>query len=105
MGLGKTIQAVSFLNHLATVYKLFGPYLVIAPLSTLAHWKKSIEDWTHLNSVIYHDANGSEGRDTLRQWEWYFTDIMTRGGTSNKQKLIKFQILVTSYETFMIDFE
>ena len=104
MGLGKTIQAVAFVNHLVNVYKLLGPYLVIAPLSTLSIWKNSIEEWTSLNSVIYHD-NGSEGRELLRQWEWYFTDIMTRGGTSNKHKLIKFQILVTSYETFMIDFE
>ncbi|CAN1344221.1 ATP-dependent DNA helicase DDM1 [Linum perenne] len=37
MGLGKTIQTIGFLAHLKGK-GLDGPYLVIAPLSTLANW-------------------------------------------------------------------
>ena len=37
MGLGKTIQTIGFLSHLKSM-GLHGPYLVIAPLSTLSNW-------------------------------------------------------------------
>lgn len=37
MGLGKTIQTIGFLAHLKGK-GLGGPYLVIAPLSTLSNW-------------------------------------------------------------------
>lgn len=41
MGLGKTIQTIGFLSHLK--YKgVDGPYLVIAPLSTLSNWMNEI---------------------------------------------------------------
>lgn len=41
MGLGKTIQTIGFLAHLKGK-GLDGPYLVIAPLSTLANWLNEI---------------------------------------------------------------
>ena len=37
MGLGKTIQTIAFLAHLKGNC-LHGPYMVIAPLSTLSNW-------------------------------------------------------------------
>ncbi|OMJ68517.1 hypothetical protein SteCoe_34011 [Stentor coeruleus] len=104
MGLGKTIQAIALVNTLATSFKLRGPYLVLAPLSTLAHWKKTAEDWTSINTVIYHDPNGSEGRDTCRKYELFYTDIMRRGGLSDKSRLVKFMLLITSFEVFMQDY-
>lgn len=41
MGLGKTIQTIGFLSHLKG-NGLDGPYLVIAPLSTLSNWFNEI---------------------------------------------------------------
>lgn len=41
MGLGKTIQTIGFLSHLKGK-GLDGPYLVIAPLSTLSNWANEI---------------------------------------------------------------
>lgn len=41
MGLGKTIQTIGFLSHLKSM-GLDGPYLVIAPLSTLSNWINEI---------------------------------------------------------------
>ena len=41
MGLGKTLQAVSFLNFLFTTVGLRGPFLVVAPLSTTSHCSAS----------------------------------------------------------------
>lgn len=42
MGLGKTIQTIAFLSHLKG-NGLNGPYMVIAPLSTLSNWLSEIE--------------------------------------------------------------
>ena len=42
MGLGKTAQAIVMLEHLWKHEHLRGPYLVVAPLSTLAHWQRGV---------------------------------------------------------------
>ena len=31
---------------------------VIAPLSTLPHWKREFDTWTRCNTVLYHDTAG-----------------------------------------------
>lgn len=41
MGLGKTIQTIGFLAHLKGE-GLHGPYMVIAPLSTLSNWVSEV---------------------------------------------------------------
>lgn len=56
MGLGKTIQTTAFLNHLHVHENCRGPFLVIAPLSTLGHWKRTVEEWTNLNGILYYDT-------------------------------------------------
>jgi chromodomain-helicase-DNA-binding protein 7 len=63
MGLGKTVQSVTVLEHLRTRANVRGPFLVLAPLSTLGHWKREFEEWTDMNAVYYHDqAGGAEAR-------------------------------------------
>ena len=62
MGLGKTIQAIAFLWHLREKEKAIGPFLVIAPLSTLQQWRTLIEQWTYFNCLLYYD----EGRGSAR---------------------------------------
>jgi len=63
MGLGKTIQTIAFLNHLVNFENYRGPFLVIAPLSTLGHWKRTGREWTNLNALLYYDLNSIEGRN------------------------------------------
>ena len=43
MGLGKTLQTISLFCHAYEVDKNAGPFLVIAPLSTLLNWKREVE--------------------------------------------------------------
>ena len=62
MGLGKTIQSIAFLNHLYALEGQRGPFLIVAPLTTLTHWKRTVEDWTTLNGITYYDSCGIEGR-------------------------------------------
>jgi len=52
MGLGKTIQTISFFNHLVLSTKTRGPFLIVAPLSTVDHWKRTVDEWTNLNAVV-----------------------------------------------------
>ncbi|KAJ8544799.1 hypothetical protein K7X08_017382 [Anisodus acutangulus] len=89
MGLGKTIQTISFLAHLKG-NGLDGPYLVIAPLSTLSNWVNEIERFVpSINAIIYH--GDKKQRDEIRR--------------KHMPRTIgpKFPIVVTSYEIAMID--
>ena len=38
MGLGKTLQTAVYIDVLATTFNKRGPYLIVAPLSTIQHW-------------------------------------------------------------------
>ena len=42
MGLGKTIQAISLMAHLAEKKKVWGPFLVVVPVSTLHNWQNEL---------------------------------------------------------------
>ena len=53
-------QAVALLQLLWRVEGLTrGPFLVVAPLSTLGHWQRSIEEWTELRVLLYHGSRES----------------------------------------------
>ncbi|EOX91121.1 Chromatin remodeling 1 isoform 2 [Theobroma cacao] len=89
MGLGKTIQTIAFLAHLKG-NGMDGPYLIIAPLSTLSNWMNEIARFApSMNAIIYH-GNRKE-RDEIRR--------------KLLPKVIgpKFPIVVTSYEMAMSD--
>lgn len=54
MGLGKTIQTISFLNCLFHEHQLYGPFLLVVPLSTLTSWQREIQTWaSQMNAVVY----------------------------------------------------
>lgn len=54
MGLGKTIQTISFLSYLFHQHQLYGPFLVVVPLSTLTSWQREFEVWApEINVVVY----------------------------------------------------
>lgn len=89
MGLGKTIQTISFLAHLKGK-GLDGPYLVIVPLSTLSNWANEISRFVpSLNAVIYHGDKNQ--RDEIRR--------------KHMPRTIgpKFPIVLTSYEVALND--
>lgn len=105
MGLGKTIQAMAFLNHLISIEHQSGPYLVVAPLSTLSHWKRTFEDWTHLNTILYYDSKGKAGREMCQAFEFNHWDITMKGLVVKDNSIPRFSILITSFEVFTQDFE
>lgn len=98
MGLGKTVQVISFLDHLFEVEALRGPFLVAVPLSTLEHWKREAEGWSHMTVCLYHDAGGGRDmRDVIREYDWYYQ--------GRSRRLLKFHLLLTTYDDLIKDYE
>jgi SNF2 family DNA or RNA helicase len=77
-----------------------GPFLVLAPLSTLAHWQREFETWTEMNAVVYHGS--FESRERIRASEFHFADQATNQATRGQYK---FHALITSYEVVKQDLD
>lgn len=71
MGLGKTIQSITFLFEIFFM-GLRGPFLIIAPLSTITNWEREFRTWTEMNVIVYHGSQIS--RQMILQYETYYRD-------------------------------
>lgn len=54
MGLGKTIQAIAFMAHLAEEKNIWGPFLVVAPASTLHNWDNEVGSGGYSGLCPFH---------------------------------------------------
>ncbi|KAJ1965685.1 ATP-dependent DNA helicase Hrp3 [Dipsacomyces acuminosporus] len=96
MGLGKTIQTISFLSYLFHTQEIFGPFLVVVPLSTIGAWQREFARWApDMNTICYIDDNRS--RAIMREFEFYKYD-------TNPPKA-KLNVLLTTYELVLKDRE
>ena len=43
MGLGKTLQSISFMAHMKHELNESGPFLVVVPLSVISNWLAELE--------------------------------------------------------------
>ncbi|XP_042328511.1 chromodomain-helicase-DNA-binding protein 2 isoform X5 [Sceloporus undulatus] len=92
MGLGKTIQTISFLSYLFHQHQLFGPFLIVVPLSTLTSWQREFEIWgPEINVVVY--IGDQMSRNAIREYEWVHAQT----------KRLKFNVLITTYEILLKD--
>jgi chromodomain-helicase-DNA-binding protein 7 len=91
MGLGKTIQSLTFLDGIFN-YGIRGPFLVIAPLSTIPNWQREFELWSDMNVIVYHGSQTS--RNMLAEYEMFYKD---ENGDKLKN-VFKFHVLITTYE-------
>lgn len=90
MGLGKTIQTISFLAFLREK-RTYGPFLIVAPLSTLSNWIDEFAKWTpSIPTVLYHGTPAE--RKEIREKR-----------LKVDQKSDKFPVVCTSYEICMND--
>uniref|UniRef100_A0A3B4UG13 Chromodomain helicase DNA binding protein 8 n=1 Tax=Seriola dumerili TaxID=41447 RepID=A0A3B4UG13_SERDU len=96
MGLGKTIQSIALLSEVYAA-GVQGPFLVIAPLSTITNWEREFSTWTNMNAIVYHGSLAS--RQMIQQYEMYCKD--------DKEHLIpgayKFDALITTFEMVLSD--
>ncbi|XP_060897715.1 chromodomain-helicase-DNA-binding protein 6 isoform X2 [Labrus mixtus] len=96
MGLGKTIQSITFLYEIFSM-GIRGPFLIIAPLSTITNWEREFRTWTHLNVIVYHGSQIS--RQMILQYEMFYRD--SQGNTI--PGVLKFHGVITTFEMIMAD--
>lgn len=82
MGLGKTIQTISLLCYLMEKKGDHGPFLVIAPLSTISNWRNEFERWAPGITLVSYSGKPEERR--------YMNDVYLVN--------TKFNVLLTTYE-------
>ena len=68
MGLGKTIQSITFFSYLYHTHEIYGLFLIIVPLSTMTAWQTEFQIWApHMNVVVYMgDQNSRATVKTLK---------------------------------------
>lgn len=94
MGLGKTLQTISFLAHLRAK-GVWGPFLIVAPLSTIANWVNEFERFAPgIPAMMYHAQGGKTARAELRK--------RLRFPTTSEEKKA-FPVVVTSFEVAIMD--
>ncbi|XP_068598106.1 chromodomain-helicase-DNA-binding protein 6 [Brachionichthys hirsutus] len=96
MGLGKTIQSITFLFEIFNM-GIRGPFLIIAPLSTITNWEREFRTWTHMNVIVYHGSQIS--RQMILQYEMFYRD--SQGNTV--PSVLKFHGMITTFEMIMAD--
>ncbi|KAJ1657301.1 ATP-dependent DNA helicase Hrp3 [Dispira simplex] len=120
MGLGKTIQTISFISYLFHSLHVYGPCLVVVPLSTIMAWEREFQKWApDINTIAYIGDNRS--RQAIRQFEFYVPDQGQDGrpvypdsryapslaqelaDTRQHQPKLLFNVLLTTYELVLKD--
>ena len=94
MGLGKTVQSISVMAYLAETHNIWGPFLVIAPVSTLHNWQQEISRFIPEFKALPYWGN-SKDRKVLRK----FWDRKQLTYTKDSP----FHVLITSYQLVVAD--
>lgn len=94
MGLGKTVQSISVMAYLAEKHNIWGPFLVIAPSSTLHNWQQEITRFVpELKCLPYWGS--AKDRKVLRKF-WDRKHITYTNDSP-------FHVLITSYQLVVQD--
>lgn len=91
MGLGKTIQTIAFLSYLFHTHHMYGPFILVLPLSTINAWQREFAAWApDINVIVY--IGDRDSRRIVREYEW-----------THSTKRIKFNAVLTTYEILLRD--
>ena len=94
MGLGKTIQTISFIRYMFHELSIFGPFLIVVPLSVLDNWYNEFCTWApEINTVVY--IGNGVSRKIIRDHEFYTS--------SKKNPQLKLNVLLTTFEIILKD--
>ena len=94
MGLGKTVQSISVMGYLAEKHNIWGPFLVIAPLSTLHNWEQEIRRFVPDLRVLPYWGNAKDRKTLRKQWD---RKHITYGRDT------PFHVTITSYQLVVLD--
>ncbi|XP_076956244.1 putative helicase CHR10 isoform X1 [Bidens hawaiensis] len=99
MGLGKTLQAISFLSYLKFCRVLNGPFLILCPLSVTDGWITEITKFSPKLKVLRY-VGDKQCRRALRR-EMY--ENVTKQSSSPSVQALPFDVLLTTYDIALID--
>lgn len=94
MGLGKTVQSISVMAYLAEVHDIWGPYMVVAPASTLHNWQQEITRFVPEFKVLPYWGSAADRKVLRKFWD-------RKHNTYKKDA--PFHILITSYQLVVSD--
>ncbi|KAF2012563.1 hypothetical protein BU24DRAFT_254385 [Aaosphaeria arxii CBS 175.79] len=94
MGLGKTVQSISVMAYLAETHNIWGPFLVIAPASTLHNWQQEIAKFVPNIKTLPYWGNAKDRKILRKFWD-------RKHITYTKDS--PFHVLVTSYQLVVQD--
>lgn len=94
MGLGKTVQSISVMAYLAEKHDIWGPFLVVAPASTLHNWEQELRKFVPEFKILPYWGTAAD-RKTLRK----FWDRKHK----TYRKDAPFHVMVTSYQLVVSD--
>ncbi|KAJ2004533.1 putative DNA helicase ino80 [Coemansia thaxteri] len=94
MGLGKTVQSISLLAYLAETNGMWGPFMVVAPASTLHNWQQELTRFVPEFKVLPYWGSQKD-RKVLRKSLWNPNSLSRRDSD--------FHVLVTSYQLVVSD--
>ena len=87
MGLGKTIQTAAYIYMVQKQLHCRGPFLIVAPLSTIPHWQREFSGWTDMNTIVYHGS--AKDREVIREYEFAYDCDRPQGGIGINQRFLK----------------
>ena len=94
MGLGKTVQSISVMAYLAEKHNIWGPFLVIAPSSTLHNWQQEITRFVPTLKCLPYWGNAKDRKILRKFWD-------RKHITYSKES--QFHVLITSYQLVVQD--
>ena len=94
MGLGKTVQSISVMSYLAENHNVWGPFLVIAPASTLHNWQQEITRFVPGLKALPYWGNAKDRKVLRKFWN--------RKHVTYTQDA-PFHVLITSYQLVVQD--
>lgn len=94
MGLGKTVQSISILAWLAEVQNIWGPFLVVAPASTLHNWEQELVKFLPDFNVLPYWGTQRDRKVLRKCWD-------RKHKTYSRDT--PFNVMVTSYEIVVRD--
>ena len=82
-----------------------GPFLVVAPLSTIQHWAREFSTWTAMRVVVLHGS--AADRATIAKYLWAAKAPAADGGAAAKRGGggggYYFHVVVTTYEMLHVE--
>ncbi|KAM0249343.1 hypothetical protein ACHAQJ_009104 [Trichoderma viride] len=94
MGLGKTVQSISVMAYLAEKHDIWGPFLVVAPASTLHNWQQEIAKFVPEFKILPYWGSAGDRKVLRKFWDRKHTTY---------RKDAPFHVCVTSYQLVVSD--